>query len=259
MTSLTLDSTETMLRIHIAPVGFEQDRIVLPAENMKADRIWLIVHDDPKDDKGSSFPVSIATELKKSLIEYRFEKADRTDLFDTLRALRTIVLTEIKNAIYVNVSVGSKIQAIASMMICMMFKDTAMIKPYYAVPEKYTTVPKKQETEGLKEIVTLPEYKIETPSDNLIESLAIINQKGKGGKISKKELKDRALEQELIHVEEKSEHAEQAGYMSLNKNIIEPLLLKWKFISIEKLGSRHMISLTKDGQNALKFLHGSNN
>jgi hypothetical protein len=46
--------------------------------------------------------------------------------------------------------------------------------------------------------------------------------------------------------------------MSLNKNIIEPLLLKWKFISIEKLGSRHMISLTKDGQNALKFLHGIN-
>ena len=48
MTSLTLNSTETMLRIHIAPVGFEQDRIVLPAENMKADRIWLIVHDDPE-------------------------------------------------------------------------------------------------------------------------------------------------------------------------------------------------------------------
>jgi Family of unknown function (DUF6293) len=31
------------------------------------------------------------------------------------------------NHILVNVSVGSKIQAIASMMICMMFKDMATI------------------------------------------------------------------------------------------------------------------------------------
>jgi hypothetical protein len=41
--------------------------------------------------------------------------------------------------ILVNVLVGSKIQAIASMMACMMFKDIAMIKPYYVVPKKYTT------------------------------------------------------------------------------------------------------------------------
>jgi hypothetical protein len=40
----------------------------------------------------------------------------------------------------VNVSTGSKIQAIASMMACMMFKDMATIKPYYVVPEKYTNL-----------------------------------------------------------------------------------------------------------------------
>jgi hypothetical protein len=42
------------------------------------------------------------------------------------------------NHILVNVSVGSKIQAIASMMACMMFKDMATIKPYYVVPENKT-------------------------------------------------------------------------------------------------------------------------
>lgn len=50
-------------------------------------------------------------------------------------------------------------------MACMMFKDTAMIKPYYVVPQKYNTLlleeKKKQETEGMKDIITLPEYKIE--------------------------------------------------------------------------------------------------
>jgi hypothetical protein len=42
-----------MLRVHIAPVGFEVDRIVIPAIQMKADRIWLITHDKPKEDEGS--------------------------------------------------------------------------------------------------------------------------------------------------------------------------------------------------------------
>jgi hypothetical protein len=241
LTSLTM-LTGTMLRIHIAPVGFNVDRIVLPAEKMKADRVWLILHNDPQNDQGKTFTESIKKKLEQNRIEFKFERADRTDLFDTLRVLRSIVLGEIRNAIYVNVSAGSKIQAIASMMTCMMFKDTAMIKPYYAVPEKYTMFPKRPETIGLREIVTLPEYKVEIPDENLIECLALINQRA-GGKISKKELKDQAFEKELIHVDDKSEHFEQAGYMSLNKNIIEPLL-KWKFISIEKLGSRHIISLT---------------
>ncbi|MFZ0512935.1 MAG: DUF6293 family protein [Candidatus Nitrosopolaris sp.] len=59
------------------------------------------------------------------------------------------------NSILVNVSVGSKFQAIASMMACMI-KDAATIEPYYTVPERYTSsVVKegKQETERLKDII----------------------------------------------------------------------------------------------------------
>jgi hypothetical protein len=40
------------------------------------------------------------------------------------------------------------------------------IKPYYVVPEKYTNLleeKKNQETEGMKDIIALPEYKIEIP------------------------------------------------------------------------------------------------
>ena len=55
-------------------------------------------------------------------IDCQQSTADRTDLFDILRALRSIILKEKGNSILVNVSVGSKIQAIASMMACMMFK-----------------------------------------------------------------------------------------------------------------------------------------
>ena len=140
-----------MLRVHIAAVGFEVDRIVLPAIKNKADRVWLLTHSGMDKDKGDVFVSLIKEKLRTAGIDCQQSTADRTDLFDILRALRSIILKEKENSILVNVSVGSKIQAIASMMACMMFKDQVMIKPYYVIPEKYntsSTQEKRQETEG---------------------------------------------------------------------------------------------------------------
>ena len=253
------------LRVHIAPVGFEVDRIVLPAVRKKADRVWLITEKPShQEDKGSPYAKSIARKLKESNIDCQQVAADRIDLFDILRALRIIIMKEKGNHILVNVSVGSKIQAIASMMICMMFKDMATIRPYYVVPEKYNTIlleeKRNQETEGMKDIITLPEYKIEIPDEKLIECMHMINLH-KDNKITKRELKDLALNNNLIQVgkkdtQDKEERSDQAAYMALNKNLIEPLM-EWKFISVEKIGARHIVSLTDEGINALRFLHES--
>ena len=253
-----------ILRIHVAPVGFEVDRIVLPAINMKADRVWLIVHNKAHEDKGDRFVRTIQSKLKDARIDCLLAQADRIDLFDILRTLRIIFLREKGNSISVNVSVGSKIQAIASMMACMMFKDLAMIKPYYVVPERYNSSllkqEDKQETEGVKDVIGLPEYKIEIPSERLIRCLDIIDARA-GSKITKRELKDLAIEHNLIHIDDKKissggskGYTDQAGYMALNKNLIEPLL-DWRFITESKVGSHHVISLTSDGKHALKFLN----
>jgi hypothetical protein len=126
----------------------------------------------------------------------KLQRADRTDLFDTLRVLRKIIFEEANNAIFIR----KQNQSIASMMACMIFKDRVDITPYYAVPEKYTTIPREQETVGVKKILKLPEYKIQTPPDNLIKYLEIIHQ-WKNYRISNKDLRDQALEKKLIHVE----------------------------------------------------------
>ena len=144
----------------------------------------------------------------------------------------------------------------------MMFRDVATIKPYYVVPEKYNTIlleeKRNQETEGMKDIITLPEYKIEIPNEKLIEYMHLISQH-KDNKITKRELKDLALDRNLIQVgkkgtQDEEERSDQAAYMALNKNLIEPLM-DWKFISVEKVGSRHIVSLTDKGINALRFLY----
>jgi hypothetical protein len=172
-----------------------------------------------------------------------------------------IILKEKSNSILVNVSVGSKIQAIASMMACMMFKDKANIKPYYVVPERYnSSVKAVPETEGVKQILPMPEYKIEIPNEKLIKCLDIISRKADGS-ISKHELKDAAIKAGLIHVDEKritaiartkEEYSEQAAYMSLNKNLIAPLR-NWRFITESKVATHHIISLTEDEETCFKI------
>lgn len=267
---MSLMNSLQMLRVHIAPVGFDVDRIVLPAVKMKADRVWLITQDRSSGDKGAKFIKLIQTRLNEARIQCLQEEADRIELFDILRALRIIILKEKGNSILVNVSVGSKIQAIACMMACMMFKDIAMIKPYYAVPERYTsslTKEEKQETEGLEDIIPMPEYKIEMPDEKLIKCLRLIVSLKADGRITKRELKDAALRAGLIHVDKerittikkrtKEEYSEQAAYMSLNKNLITPLQ-NWRLVTETKVGTHHIITLTTDGKNVLKFLGTDN-
>jgi hypothetical protein len=67
-----------------------------------------------------------------------------------------------------------------------------------------------------------------------------------------------ALNKNLIQVgkkdtQDKEERSDQAAYMALNKNLIEPLM-DWKFIDVEKIGARHIVSLTGEG---IRFLHES--
>jgi hypothetical protein len=82
--------------------------------------------------------------------------------------------------------------------------------------------------------------------------LEIIHQ-WKNYRISNKDLRDQALEKNLIHVE-RHEHQEQSAYMALKTNLLEPLL-KWQYIRLEKIGRRHDIILTPEGLNVLKFLY----
>ena len=74
--------TKMNLRIHVAPVGFETDRIVLSAKKRRADRVYLMVHQNPSQDKAGHFIRKAQDTLKKENIEVVIEPHDRLDLFE---------------------------------------------------------------------------------------------------------------------------------------------------------------------------------
>lgn len=248
----TMMTSLTNLRIHIAPVGFEIDRIVIPAKKMKADKVCLLMHGDPAKDKAKGYMEKIRAELKKDKIEVEVVYSDRFDLFKILKSVKEIVQKEKENGIFVNLSSGSKIQAIACMMACMMFQGKNKLTPYYAEPESYATVKGAQLSSGLKTIVQLPAYEIHTPKPVLVQALKIIKEQG--GKITKKEMARLAHENKLIVVNAREENFQQARFASLDKNIIQPLLREWKFVEIEQIGRNRWIKITPEGLGAEEFL-----
>ena len=241
------------LRVHIAPVGFELDRIIIPAVKMKADKVWLVVHDNVTEDKSNKYRLKIEKALEKKGIKTEIAHADRLRLFPIIKAVTEIIFKERKNEIYVNVATGSKVHAIGCMMACMLFDDRDKIHPFYAQAEKYPEYEgNKQQTYGVAEIHSLPTYRIGTPKRELLEAMKII--KDAGGRIQKKKMAEEAEKRKIITVNAKKQNLTQARFASLDKNIVQPLVETWGFVEVEKIGRNRWLKMTEDGDHAAEFL-----
>ena len=248
----TIMSEMMKLRVHIAPVGFEIDRVVIPAIKMKADKVYLLRHDNYSEDKSGPYLDKIAKKLEKKDIEINVVDVNRHRLFGIIKTVKEIIQTERDNDIYLNVASGSKIHAVGCMMACMIFDDRSNIHPYYAQAKEYPQYKgNEQQTFGVEEIHKLPTYQIRTPSSKLLSALTLVKNKGK---VTKKEFAKEATDLNLISVGARDENYEQARFASLDKNIIQPLEKEWGFIEVEKIGRNRWIKLTKEGEHASEFL-----
>lgn len=255
----------TNLRIHIAPMGFEVDRIVVPVKEQKADRVWLLTPEVYT--QIGRFKDVVTDQLQASSIEVKEMIHDRNDSFDIIRATREIIQKEVNNNIAVNLSSGSKIQAIGCMLACMMFNNNRNVSSYYVEPKKYNQRVNGPLSEGVQSIMPMPTYDIQIPDRMLISALHIIQE---CGRLKKKDLLKRMQNMGLVVIYEelnpnikqdnnailiqaKSGQETVAGITRLNNKIITPLL-KWGFINVESIGRNSYVTLTNKGENAIKFL-----
>jgi hypothetical protein len=240
----------TNLRIHIAPVGYEIDRIVLPAKKMRADKIFLLVHENPSEDKATKFYDTIDKKLQKLNIETEKVYHNRLDLFQIIKSVKELIQSQSNDSVYVNLASGSKIQSVGCMMACQMFNDNENVSPYYVEAKEYLGFSGETISKGIKEIQSVPSYEIKKPEPKLVQALKII--KDNEGKLSKKEMARICLNEKLITIN--AENESQATFASLDQNIISPLEKKWGFIEVEKIGRTRWIKISEEGKNAAEFL-----
>lgn len=162
-------------RVHIAPQGFEDERIYRPALKRDADIVILIGHDD-SDETARRCRERITEALEEH--DITVENEITCDLFDLADALETILaVIRARNPddiVRVNISAGSKITAIAGMLACMF----TGADPYYVVPDGYDEPDEGAEYEtvshGMADIKSLPAYPVTEPDRQLIRVLSFI-------------------------------------------------------------------------------------
>jgi len=79
------------LRVHIAPLGFEIDRVVIPAIQMKADKVYLLRHDNHSEDMTGPYREKIIKKLEKKNIEVKIVNVNRYRLFAIIKTVRILL------------------------------------------------------------------------------------------------------------------------------------------------------------------------
>lgn len=245
---------EKILRVHIAVVGFEIDRISQAAIEQKADVVYLISKEvDEKGQKYFDENKRILEENKIVVTEKKVE--DIHDLISIVKVMREIIHSEENNLIYINTSSGSIPAAIAGTIVATMVEKDYNVTLYYVKPETYFNSPEKDfgkpqpQTKGVKEIQRINIFPAKLPDARLTKVLLEIHN---NEYLTKQKLIDFSIEKLDYKVETKGVYGPRE-YAWINKNIIEKLDA-WEFITIQKVGKNSQISLTEKGKTMVEYL-----
>ena len=255
-----LDVGDPHARIHIAPVGFEVERVTDPALAEGADRVYLITR--PADDAARPFVDEVVRRLTRGPrpVEVLVRHADLWDVFGALGALRAIFEREHRIdrrapdvvPIRVNVSTGTKITAIAGTLACMLWKG----EPYYAQVSRswYTglTPEVRPVNDVVRRVDPVAVYELRSPSPELVEVLAALARRG--GALRKRELL-RELGLDALRDANGRPLSPQAQHSRLRSRL-EPLEHRWGFVRTRRAGARGTVELAPQGRLALGLFQG---
>ena len=238
------------LRVHIAPYGYETKRVFDPLIQLDADRVYLIGY--KANDSAKKYHDRILEELAKhpriGVIE---ESVDMFDLFACIEKFRSIILKEYNNHVYINVSTGSKITAMAGMLSCMIWKGAA--EPYYVRASGYRVV--EIPNEAKQEIDSLPVYGIKRPKN---EELVVLKTLDEKEGLRKWRLIEILEEKEIVKQKTGTSRRAQpkeftlAAKHSQLRAILGPMQSA-QYVKVEGSGKTSEVFATEQGKDALRI------
>lgn len=243
-------------RVQIVPLGVEYARLRVPIMEWRADVVVAVEYAESEGE--IPYLDDLLAELRANdRIELDVLECDIFDLYAALGTIAGAIEEYAGDEVYVNLSSGSKITAIAGMLACM----ATGARPIYARPDygpDAERLPEEPLHDEVAEVFELPTYPIERPSrmhvvvlDFVRESAASAGATGRYRGASKSDLIDFALDREFAFVVESEATTRKGLYRLLDTHVVRPLLEKG-YVSVEKVGRRKFVALTSEGENALR-------
>lgn len=238
------------LRVHIAPIGFEAKRVSEPLVKMLADKVYLIKYIHKDNDDATKFYAQIESEITHQ--DQRIQTVDVLldvwNLYDCIEKFREIMLQEEGNHIYVNVSTGTKITAIAGMLSCMLWGA----EPYYAYVSYDDRIKIKSGPEIVTRWETFPAYSINKPRSEFMLILDMLHRHG--GTMKKHQIIKELEEANVIKkTEENGDELSAPAKHSKLRSLLDPMVKEWGLVSVKARGRKSVVSIVPQGETALKI------
>jgi len=228
-------------RVHVMPVGYEYDRIILTAERFRADRVCLISHEGNGSD-GHRYLAEAHRALEERNIQVEIAFCDLFDFYDSIGSISEFLKKYEDDDTYVNIATGSKVTAVAGFIAATILDVPA----YYGRAADYSETPA-----GLEEVFELPNYHIDAPDEDQMLIIAALHDIAK---------RDEAppTKGQLIHIAEhnslrftRRDVDEKGLYRLLDSEVLEPLLDRG-YIEVYKDGRNKRVTLTEPGKEAFR-------
>ena len=231
-------------RIHLMPVGYENDRLVLPAKRLRADRVVLLENEDASDDgtANPSYGETVRERLADAAIEHETVPCDVFDFYDGLGTIAELATRFRDHEVYVNLASGSKVTAIGGMIACMATGAT----PYYVRAERYAEAD--GVSEGVAEISRLPTYPIDRPSR---EQVAVLAHLESNGPTAKKRLIEFGEREGLPFLADHDASNAKAEYRLLDSHVLDPLVENG-YVEVDADGRSKRVRATQRGANTAR-------
>ncbi len=276
------------LRVHLCPVGFERDRILTPAIDQRADRVHLILR-DPERDAGHHADF-LQEQLAAAGVQVERERC-AYEMYALLGLFGDLIRRYEGQHVFINISTGGTIAAVAGTLAGMMFGaqlyhveplsyiDTQ--RPVQAIEQALRTKDPKRQREllqaaieahlqstggvphlisaGVRQIVEIPRYRIETPPHHLLGALGYIGGRQATGRRTRKKDLIAFLEQtqpEQFHSErlegrDRSMSLQQK-YGILQTRFLAPLQ-RWGYLTAGGSRNAAWLVVTEPGLRALRI------
>lgn len=229
------------LRVHIAGQGFEVRRIVEPALDMRADKVYLLT--DPPKGKLKTYHDRVLKQLKSAGIETLVRHCAVWDPNAVVGEMGGIAEAERGNHLYVNLGTGPKTCGIAATLAAMLWR----IEAYYPRVDYEADVG----LEGdypVKEVTFIPTFKLDPPGGDVLALLELLGEKG-ARPTRKKEVVERLRERGFL--KPKTDTSAQS-----DQNVADRVLkraLEWGFLDSEGEGRRRRLRLNPRGEAGRKM------
>lgn len=232
-------------RVHIIPLGYERDRVVVPPVRMGADTVVLVKHSRDDPENYPEYYDDIFEAFDESAVQVAEVNADIFDLYDALGTIAGLIQKYDHDDVYVNLATGGKVTAIAGMIACMV---TEAATPYYVSADTYGDHRQEPVARNVTNISNLPTYPIDAPTPEQVQMLAYIAEEGP---VSKKRLIGYAESQDLPFIAGYQGGDIKGKYRKLDSVILNPLVEDGS-VSLDQQGRRKVAHITSNGENTLR-------